>query len=325
MPKARIAVIVHVFYIELWPELAQCIKNIDQPYDLFVTIRPDSAGDKVYEDIRDDFPFALISRPEGVGYDVWPFFSVINDVDLRSYDIIVKLHTKRNMPDVRGQILNEFPIHGGLWRRYCLSFCATREAWKHSYETLMSDETIGMVASPQLILDYRNTPKPAKPTYLKAHALAVEKLHLAAPANYLYVGGNMFAVKAKCVAPLKGAFSANDFTMPDAQHSESLAQVVERVLPLCVAAMGMRLVPYDKTLGRIAKVSRLFRYLIRKTRLFFYQRKRLPNGIEIKKLFRLPIALKRPPFQEKNNVALSGNSIGSIIDFPFMATTQDRS
>lgn len=56
----RIAVIVHVFYPESWPELARCIRNIDGDRDLFVTFVDETA----VEGARRDFPDAHLVRCE---------------------------------------------------------------------------------------------------------------------------------------------------------------------------------------------------------------------------------------------------------------------
>ena len=34
---SRTAIIVHVFYPGLWPELRACIRNVSEPHDVFVT------------------------------------------------------------------------------------------------------------------------------------------------------------------------------------------------------------------------------------------------------------------------------------------------
>jgi lipopolysaccharide biosynthesis protein len=37
---ARLGVVVHVYYDDIWPEIRRCLHNIPEPFDLYVTIPP---------------------------------------------------------------------------------------------------------------------------------------------------------------------------------------------------------------------------------------------------------------------------------------------
>lgn len=84
----------HIFYPELWEELKSCIKNIaPNPFDLFVTMVEEH--NDISKDIQNNFPKAHIDIVKNVGYDIFPFVSVLNKINLEDYSYVVKLHTKR--------------------------------------------------------------------------------------------------------------------------------------------------------------------------------------------------------------------------------------
>ena len=89
----RIAVVVYVFYSELWMELADCIRRVDVPYDLFITYSDERSVAKA----KLDFPGAIFVQCENKGYDIWPFLKILNILDLKKYTHIIKLHTKRDI------------------------------------------------------------------------------------------------------------------------------------------------------------------------------------------------------------------------------------
>ena len=94
--RPHTAVIAHVFYTELWEELKICINNIREcvlagSVDVFIT----------YPRIRtfvETIPGARVVSVENRGWDSWPFCKILNEIDLSSYDYVVKLHTKRDIP-----------------------------------------------------------------------------------------------------------------------------------------------------------------------------------------------------------------------------------
>ena len=287
----RIAAIVHIYYPEFWPELVGCLRNIDEPFDLFVTVRSDPEGDAICGKVLEDFPFARISRSENVGYDIWPFLSVINTLDLSVYDIIIKLHTKRDVS--KYDIINRVDVSGGKWRQYLLRFISSEKAWAATKKRFDSPN-IGAVASQEVILSYQQTPRAGRSTYRRALLLAYHILHKRPPRNYNFVAGTMFAVRASLLKSLQGVFNCRDFAKADKFHTEGLAHEVERLLGLVVAIEGMELVPWKGNLAVFRFWSMLRFYTIK----FFYQRKVKKNGVVVYKVLRIPIWRAKVPLED---------------------------
>ena len=219
----RIAVIVHVFYPELWPELARHIRNFsDRKPDIFVTI-PESALPGFENEIKADFPAADVKRLPNCGFDVGPFMEVIGRIDLDAYDLVVKLHTKRN----RFGVVGYMPLFGGQWRRKLLAFCRTRQAVAHAL-ALFDDPAVGMVGNGDLILHPWDALVPNPPPIDPAD-------------KRTFVAGTMFIVRAPLMKRVLDQVSFADFELTARDQTSSLAHAWERRLGHLVTESGMRL------------------------------------------------------------------------------------
>ena len=283
-PKMKkIAIVVHLFYPEHYAELAGCLRNITEPHDLFMTIRNDQPGDLLCNTVQQDFPEARISRPSNVGYDIWPFFSVFNELDLASYDYIVKLHTKRDF-DGHGQI-NYYDISGKKWRRRLLSFVSSRNAWRASLSQI-EKPNVGIVGALECILRNVNQPVDKKAVELAARIL---NKNMGRRCRYRYVGGTMFLVKTSCIAALQGVFSERDFEMADEMHHrESTSHQVERLFGVCAYSENKSVIPFC----RFGALRLGIHIVLSKIARLFYHRKISYDGWLTIRVLRIPIVRK---------------------------------
>lgn len=258
----RIAVIVHVFYPDLWRELAACIRNIGEPKDVYVTFVDEAA----VVCARADFPKAKFIRCENRGYDIWPFLQVLQCIDLSAYDIVVKLHTKR---DIRYDlVMNHAWFSGSRWRKYLLGFVRTRRAWRRTLSALNRPD-VGIAADRHVIFDGEIAGPEFRPTVERAMAEA-EALAGMRPREDLFVAGTMFAARASALAPLlRRRHAADDFEPYGGHDRETHAHVMERVFGFCASAAGFRVVAFSGSVDfwrwyyRQSPVAKMLR--------FFYQ------------------------------------------------------
>ena len=278
----KILCAVHVFYPALWPELAECLRSIDGPFDLVVTHAAEAQD--VPEIVRRDFPAARFLPCENRGFDVWPFLKTLESVDISAYDLLVKLHTKRDLP--APLVFNGRIYSGAQWRESLLSFIRTPAAWTQSKARILSDPRIRMVAAADCILRRRDAPWPQTRAGFD-EGLAICRRLGVRPVNPQFVGGTMFLARPALFAPLKGAFTAADFESAAVHTTCTLAHYVERALGFCATADGGRISDPE---GRLA-AFRLRRDLAaagRKVGRAVFQIKR-KNGRATLKLFKVPL------------------------------------
>jgi len=109
VPRGRIAVVLHLYYPELWLEFRDTLRAMAEHADLFVTL---TAGysENAAEWISLDYPGVQILVLENRGRDILPFVTLINSGILFRYELVCKLHTKRSM----------YRSDGDSWRRTLL-------------------------------------------------------------------------------------------------------------------------------------------------------------------------------------------------------------
>ncbi len=92
---ARILVILHFFYPDLWPIIRTYLENLT-PYDwdLVVTYPAELVPESELAAIRTFKPSVRLMPCRNAGFDVGPFFEALKDVDLGDHDIVFKLQTK---------------------------------------------------------------------------------------------------------------------------------------------------------------------------------------------------------------------------------------
>lgn len=91
--KSRNAVCLHLYYVEQWPQISSRLKNITEPFDLFVTCTFEDH--KLVEGtVGKDYSQAIIAPVENSGMDVLPFLSINREYSLWRYAAVLKLHTK---------------------------------------------------------------------------------------------------------------------------------------------------------------------------------------------------------------------------------------
>ena len=99
----KTAAIVHLYYHDLWPEVAAKLQNLGHVgHDLYVTLcsdHPRTDLDEITREIRKTHDQAIILECPNKGMDIGPFVEVINHIAQakKSYDLIVKVHSKKSL------------------------------------------------------------------------------------------------------------------------------------------------------------------------------------------------------------------------------------
>lgn len=237
--KFRFAIHAHVFYPELWPELANCIKNFEN-HDIALYVTTPHAGDDIRERIFAEFPFANYRVLENRGYDVGPFMEVLNSLDLSNYDFIVKLHTKRDWDGW----FNSMYVHGGKWRNWLLDFCKTKENLERTLSVFNTNFDVGAVANPNVIVTHGDYLE--KESVKERAKLLIEKIGLPS-ATRCFIGGTMFICRATLLKPLQNSCVLSDFSPVKKHELATLAHVYERALGYIITAQGKTIVASIRT------------------------------------------------------------------------------
>ncbi len=223
----RVLAIIHVYYPELWPELAAHIVRIPAEVDVVVTLvrgRADGLGDQ----IMSQFPGAVVRVVENRGRDMWPLVQVLDQVG--DQDAVLKLHTKRS-PHMR---------NGDAWRNDLLSgLCGDPDHVRRVLQLLTADERIGFVAPDRNVLgkEFLSANGPMVESLVRRSGVTFE------PDLLWFPAGSMFWARPSMLTGLADLhLRAEDFGPEAGSIDGTMAHALERYLGVLAAADGRAVV-----------------------------------------------------------------------------------
>lgn len=99
---ARVAAVVHLFYVDLLEEILDCLQNILEPFDLYITTPFEADLPAIFgATSRRHQPVSVITT-HNRGRDVGPFVALYRTGLLDRYDAVIKLHSKKSNYSDRG-------------------------------------------------------------------------------------------------------------------------------------------------------------------------------------------------------------------------------
>lgn len=96
-PKAAQAIVLHLYYADLWPEFRDDLEQLDIDFDLYVSLTwhgPETAD--LAQEISQAFPRAFLCFTPNRGRDLLPFLLFVNSGCLEGYHAVAKLHGKKS-------------------------------------------------------------------------------------------------------------------------------------------------------------------------------------------------------------------------------------
>ncbi len=233
----RVLAIAHVYYPELWDELAEGIAQIPGEVDVVVTL-VEGRAEHLTEPIRSRFPGADVRVLANQGRDVWPLLQVLDRVP--GHDAVLKLHTKRS-PHMR---------NGDAWRRELLDgLVGSTQRIEAILGLMAADRRIGMVAPARNVLGRE---------FLGANRARVEALARKGgrtfdPDQLWFAAGSMFWARPEVLLPLADlGLAAEEFGPETGAVDGTLAHAVERYLGVLAADQGLAVIEapdVDRLLG----------------------------------------------------------------------------
>jgi lipopolysaccharide biosynthesis protein len=145
--RPNIAVIIQMYWVNMWYEFEDYLRNINDDYDLYVTLTFGSFANDVLSEtikkIRNFHKNAIIIIVENKGLDIGGAFMTMKWIIEHnlSYDFYLKMHSKEN----------------DKWRKELLDpICGTKELVNVCINLLKTPD-IGMVGSKKWLID-KNSP-----------------------------------------------------------------------------------------------------------------------------------------------------------------------
>ena len=229
--EKRICVFAHVYYAELWDELARYIANLpEEIYDLYVSIVESGATRKITPAIRSKFPNARVQVNKNFGRDIGGFFRLWENIQVENYHAVCLLHTKKS-PHVE-EI-------GGVWRGDLLrAILGTKERAVENIKIMQVDRSVGQIGA----LNWRQV----EPDICELkYAQLLEKIGRPEQVEVEYLAGTMMFARTEVLAKVFSVVKDLELELGDdlsqkMHGSGQWAHAVERFIGHTVEALGYR-------------------------------------------------------------------------------------
>jgi len=118
--ELKIAVLFHLYYIDLWPEFQKYLKHITVPFDLYINLVEGSAPYPaliiIRNQIKRSYPASTVIISDNRGLDIGGTLNLLNIIidKKKEYDLFLKIHTKKSFESTS-------KVFGKRWRRELLN------------------------------------------------------------------------------------------------------------------------------------------------------------------------------------------------------------
>ena len=229
-----IAVVLHLFHLDLWSQFKERFAQLPATTDLFITT-PDFKVTDVKRLVLKDFPDANIFGFENKGRDVGPLVELIRLVPLHEYDLVLKVHSKKSTHKKGSQ--------GDEWRDELLDGLLPTGRTQLIFDFFSSNPHVG-IAGPDRYL------KPIAETFYHpdtiAHWNRITARRTEYPDAAQFFAGTMFWARGAIFHELaKLNIQQADFEIESGQIEGTLAHTLERYFPLLAFDQGLTVAGFN--------------------------------------------------------------------------------
>ncbi len=232
--KARVAVVLHLFYADLWPEIRTVLQSLPLAFDLIVTTVVDR--DELIDAVRADFPSATIRVVDNRGRDVRPFLLLLEEGALDGYDCVCKIHGKKSLHGLKRN------PYGEIWRRRLLfDLLCAEKTMAGAIERFERDPHLGLLGPEAFrvagaeIADFYWRKNRERVAWL-LERLGTDPTRVEPD----FFAGTMFWVRPKALASLRNLALSDQFEPDQGKTDGALEHAVERVLSIAVKGAGYK-------------------------------------------------------------------------------------
>lgn len=232
--KNSIAVVLHLFYTELFDEIRLNLDFLGDKFDLYVSVPEEKAS--FVETVKHYYPDAHVLIVENRGRDLAPFLEFLKIILPLEYDYLLKIHTKEtpHRPD------------GVFWRKDVFKKLLGSENQIEIIKSNFSNHpSMAMIGPKDHILDSRyyngsNHDKIQSLLYKAGYPQSV-------PESFPFVASTMFWAKPDIFKPLLDTgIETSSFESEPLPADGGLPHALERFLGLLVEIQGYEIKSIDQ-------------------------------------------------------------------------------
>ena len=223
----KLAVVVHLYYTDLWDEIKAKLVNINEPFDLFLTLNARDAGFELKLNNKKVkvHTFVLPNR----GRDVLPFLYVARRLRAAGYEYILKLHSKKS----------KHRKDGSSWFSDVINELLPNEDTLNQIIALLKNDKTGLIGPSSHVVSLKRHMGGNKLILAdlleRAFNEKSSKKVISNPEKYPYFGGTMFWARLDALAPILDLdLIPDDFQSEHGQIDGTTAHAIERMFGVAV-------------------------------------------------------------------------------------------
>jgi len=228
--RNSIGVVVHLYYIDLWPEIKRALKSILHGFDLYISIPIPIADISLVEDeIKQCFSNVKIYKLINKGRDVLPFLTIFKDIESLNYDLVLKLHSKKSPHLTKG--------NSKKWREITYNSLAGGSKRVNDILDLFElNPTLGIFSPTGALFDFKSTDINYQIVNQLLPGIDQETFD---NKNYSYAAGSMFWFRPEALKKiLQLDLTEENFEEELGQLDGTLAHAVERLFGVICQTSG---------------------------------------------------------------------------------------
>lgn len=251
---AKIAVVAHLYYHDLWSEMASYLRNLSHlDCDLYITLCRDhdsSALADVRGKIMKAFPGAVLLECPNRGMDIGPFVAVINHIfgAGKRYDYLVKIHSKKSLEASGAEA-------GAQWRQDLYEgLLGTPTKIDQILNLFIDRPEIGMIGPRGMLLEKSSKDQTAGKNLNGRKMATLGQRMQVQDSSLHFFRGSMFWCRFKPIfdAVTRGGLSVEDFE-PGHAPDMSNAHAMERLFACIIRDSGQKLYECDATMPKTVR------------------------------------------------------------------------
>lgn len=226
--QAPQAVVIHLYYHDLWEEFHDRLQQLSFPFDLYVTLTyRDADTAEVQARIQRDWPEARVLVLPNRGRDLFPFVHLINAGWLDPYDAVCKFHSKKSPHREDGE----------AWRQHLIDGILPSKDSADLLKRFLEDETAAIWVADGQHYAGQNW----WGSNLARCRQLLARLEITPDPDTLdFPAGSIYWIKPQILDMLRGLeLGFADFDAERGQTDGTLAHVLERAIGILCAAGGL--------------------------------------------------------------------------------------
>ena len=234
-PVARVAVVLHVFFVDLVDPILEALTKIPVDFDLIVT---NSSGTPLELDVSG---LSHVGRVQvfdlnNQGRDILPLMSLVNADVLEPYELVLKVHTKKSAwredhPDLVGS--------GAEWRDgFFRDLLGSEDSVRNILSAFATDPALGIVTSTDSIVgsEFWGGDKEIVRSLLRRLQLELNEESLQ------FASGSMYWIRGFVLQGLRALQTSEwDFEAEHGQVDGTTAHAIERLIGIVTREAGYEL------------------------------------------------------------------------------------